>query len=308
MHEDTPDDLVHDVFAETVFGNHPLAREVMGTVESVNAISADTLREFHDANYHPHNMVVAAAGNVDHADVIGWIESSFPGDERRCAPRRPALPVASSRVRVVNRSTEQAHIVVGGPAYPRDHPDRFAWGVLDNLLGGAMSSRLFQEVRERRGLAYSVYSYRSVFSETGLYGIYAGTAPGNAVEVLRIIADELDSLVQDGVTEEELERAKGHTRGGLVLSLEDPSSRMSRLGKSELVGGEILSIDELVARVDQVTLEDVARVGRELLRPESRILTVIGPFSEDDFSCWGGRSEPRRSVAEPETPGDAVTP
>jgi predicted Zn-dependent peptidase len=288
MHEDTPDDLVHDVFAEALFGSHPLGREVMGTVQTVNAISPESLRDFHQDNYHPHNTVVAAAGNVDHEEVVSWIESFFPGDQRRSEPRAPDVPTASRGVMVVRRKTEQAHIVVGGLGYSRQKPDRFAWGVLDNLLGGGMSSRLFQEIREKRGLAYSVYSYRSMFSETGLYAIYAGTAPGNAKEVLQLIGEEMGRLVAHGITEEELERAKGHTRGGIVLGLEDPSSRMSRLGKSELIRGEILSIDELVARVDAVTLEDVNRVGRELLAPEGRVLTVVGPFKTSDFDGWDG--------------------
>src|ERR671925_277675 len=139
-------------------------------------------------------------------------------------------PATTRGGRVARRKTEQAHICVGGLGYSRQHPDRFAWGVLDNLLGGGMSSRLFQEIREKRGLAYSVYSYRSMFSETGLYAIYAGTAPGNAKEVLALVGEEMDRLVSEGISEEELERAKGHTRGGIVLGLEDPSSRMSRLG------------------------------------------------------------------------------
>ena len=288
MHEDTPDDLVHDVFAEALFGTHPLGREVMGTVQTVNAISPESLRCFHHNNYHPHNTVVAAAGNVDHEEVVSWIEAFFPGDQRRSEPRAPDVPTASRGVTVVRRKTEQAHIVVGGLGYSRQDPDRFAWGVLDNLLGGGMSSRLFQEIREKRGLAYSVYSYRSMFSETGLYAIYAGTAPASAKEVLQLIGEEMDRLVTDGITEDELERAKGHTRGGIVLGLEDPSSRMSRLGKSELIRGEILSIDELVARVDAVTLDDVNRVGRELLAPGGRVLTVVGPFKASDFDGWDG--------------------
>lgn len=284
MHEDTPEDLVHDVFAEAVFGEHPLGREVMGTVASVNSISRENLVEFHRANYHPRSLVVAAAGNIDHAEVVSWIERFFPPDDRSPAPREQSIPSPAAQMRVVNRATEQAHIVLGGLGYARKHPDRFAWGVLDNLLGGGMSSRLFQEIREDRGLAYAVYSYRNVFSETGSYGVYAGTAPGNAKEVVKIISSEFDRLLEAGITTEELGRAKGHTRGGLVLGLEDSSSRMSRLGRSELVHGEILSIDELIARVDAVTREDVGRVVRDLLRPDARVLAVIGPFSDEDFA------------------------
>ncbi|MGH7426591.1 MAG: M16 family metallopeptidase, partial [Candidatus Methylomirabilales bacterium] len=286
MHEDTPDDLVHDIFAEVVLGSHELGRAVMGTIKTVGAIPLNGLRHFHDTNYHSRNIVVAAAGNVDNDDLVGLIESFFPPDDRPTLARVPALPSPPARLRMVMRSTEQAHLVVGGIGYSRQHPDRFAWGVLDSLLGGGMSSRLFQEIREKRGLAYSIFSYRSTFSETGLYGIYAGTTPGNVLEVLRIVTDELDRLVSVGITEEELERAKGHMRGGMVLSLEDSYSRMGRLGKSELVHGEILSVDELIARVDAVTLEDVGRVSRDLLRPEGRVLALIGPLAEEDFSGW----------------------
>jgi predicted Zn-dependent peptidase len=283
MHDDTPDDLVHDLLAEVVFGGHPLAREVMGTVESVNAISRDGLSDFHDAFYIPTNLVVAAAGSVDHKSLVEMITASFEEGRSTRAPRLPATPVQAGRLAVVNRTTEQAHIAIGGIGYGYRHPDRFAWGVLDTVLGGGMSSRLFQEIRERRGLAYSVYSYRSTYGETGLFGVYAGTAPGNAAEVTKIILAELDGMIEKGVTDQELERAKGHMSGGLVLGLEDPGSRMSRLGKSELVHGEILSVDDLIARVEAVTRDDVLRVAKELLGPQSRALAAIGPFEEKDF-------------------------
>jgi len=294
MHEDTPEDLVHDLFTETIFGSHPLGREVMGTVETVRAIRAQDLKGFHQANYHSPNIVVAAAGNVDHDEIVEWVGAEFAGDHGRRPSRPPAGPEPASKMRVVTRPTEQAHIVVGGMGYHRNHPARFAWGVLDNLLGCGTSSRLFQEVRERRGLAYSVFSYRNSFSETGTYGVYAGTGPNKVFEVLEIIDTELDRLMQDGVTEEELDRVKGFTRGSMVLALEDPASRMSRLGKSELVGAEILSIDDIIARVDAVTTEDVVRVARDLLPADRRVLTLIGPGAANDVAEWsktgGGRA------------------
>ncbi len=286
MQEDTPDDLVHDVFTEVTFGDHPLARPILGTAETVGAITSDSLGDFHQSGYRAANIVVSAAGNVDHEELVSWIEGAFSPEEARPGIREPALPSPTDRLRVVSRATEQAHLVVGGLGYSRKHPDRFAWGLLDNLLGGGMSSRLFQEIREKRGLAYSVYSYRNPFGETGLYAVYVGTMPGNVKEALDVIVEEFDRLMEAGITEVELERAKGHTRGALVLSLEDPSSRMSRLGRSELLSDEILSIDELIARVDAVTLEDVSRVTRDLFRPQSRVLTVIGPLTEDDFPDW----------------------
>lgn len=285
MHEDTPEDLIHDVFAETVFAAHPLGREVMGTIETVGSIDQAALQEFHRDHYRSHNIVVAAAGNATHDEVVRRVGDTFGASEARFR-RLTREPDPDCRVRVLNRPTEGAHIVIGGLAYPSRHPLRFAWGVLDTLLGGGMSSRLFQEIREIRGLAYSVFSYRNLFTETGAYGIYAGTAPSSAPEVVKLIVRELDSMLEHGVSEAELERAKGHMKGAVVLALEDPASRMTRLGKSEIVGGEILSIDEILARVDAVTLEDVSTVAKELLRPERRILTAIGPFDEDDFAGW----------------------
>lgn len=288
MKDDAPEDLVHDILMEVVFGDHPLAREVMGTAGSVSTIPASRIRSFYTSHYRPANVVVAAAGNVDHEEILERIDGAFDRDELPPHQRTLKDPVSTGRLRVVPRETEQAHILIGGLGHSRHHPERFAWGVLDNLLGGGGSSRLFQEVRERRGLAYSVYSYRSQFSETGLWGVYAGTSPHQALEVTKIISDELDRLLEGGVTEEEVERAKGYTRGGLVLSLEDSSSRMSRLGRSELMHGEILTIDELIEKFDEVTLDDVRRVAEELLPVPSRVLALIGPFKEDDFKSWDG--------------------
>lgn len=297
MHEDTPDDLVHDLFAEDVFGNHALGRSVLGTNETVGQISVESLRAFHQTHYRGRNVVVAAAGSVDHDELVDRIAQLFPRDDGTLPPPEQSAPLPARRMRAIHRSTEQVHLVVGGPGYSRQHPDRWAWGVLDTLLGGGMSSRLFQEIREKRGLAYSVYSYRNLFRETGLYGIYAGATPANAVDVLQLILEEMDRMAEEGITEEELERGKGHMRGSMVLSLEDPSSRMSRLGKSELVQGEILSIDELVARINAVTLEDVARVAADLLGPEARVLSVIGPAAEEDFVPWFGNAEPATAAS-----------
>ena len=286
LRDDTPDDLIFDVFAETVFGDHPLGRAVLGTFETMTAVSPESVREFHRAGYRARNIVVSAAGSVDHEQVEAWVSGLFPPDDRPPAPRQPLVPSPSRRLRLVSRDSEQVHVLLGGLGYSRQHPDRFAWEILDILLGGGMSSRLFQEIREQRGLAYSVYSYRDLYQETGMYGVYAGTMPGNFSEVLKIIEDVLDQVMDTGATEAEVERAKGHLRGSLVLSLEDSANRMSRLGKSELVRGEILSVDELIARVDAVTVDDVARVAADLLRPAGRVLTVVGPVEEADFPNW----------------------
>ncbi len=285
MHEDTPEDLIHDFFAQTLFDNHPLGREIMGTVETVRSIDERALKTFHSQNYNSHNIVVAAAGNVEHDEVVRRVGGGF-GDSAGRAVRETVDPITADRMKVMKRKTEGAHIVIGGLGYPSGHPLRFAWGVLDVLLGGGMSSRLFQEIREVRGLAYSVFSYRNLFMETGTYGIYAGTAPGSAREVVDLIVKEMDLMLESGVTQAELDHAKGHMRGAVVLALEDPASRMTRLGKSEVTGGEILSIDEIIARVDAVTCDDVATVAKDLLQPETRVLTAIGPFTAKEFAGW----------------------
>lgn len=285
-HEDSPEELVHDLFAEAIFGGHPLGREVLGTVSTVNSITPGLLRSFYAENYRAPNVVVAAAGSVDHDQLVETISSSFTENGPAIARREPPVGSSLKRLSLLYRNTEQAHIVLGGIGYSRHHPDRFAWGVLDDLLGGGSSSRLFQEIREQRGLAYAVYSYRNPYADTGAYGIYAGTAPREAVGVVELIAKILDDLVDGGITEAELERAKGRFRGGLALGLEDPSSRMSRLGRSELMHGEILSVDEIIERIEAVTIDDVARVARDLLQQEGRTLAVIGPFTAEDFSFW----------------------
>jgi len=284
MHEDSPDDLVHDLFTANLLGSHPLGREVMGTTETIWAVTRDQLAGFHDMHYLPRNLVVAAAGNVDHEALVELVQSAFSEDDRSSPARVLSSPVPAQRLVVADRKTEQTHIVLGGPGLPRDHPDRFSWGVLDTLLGGGMSSRLFQEIRETRGLAYAVYSYRNLFSETGLWGVYAGVTPPNAVEVVKIIQNELDRVVEEGISEAEVDRAKGHLKGAMVIGLEDPSSRMTRLGKSELLQTDILSIEQIMDRIDGVTLQDLNRVAGDLLNRESRTLAVIGPFTEDPFS------------------------
>jgi len=286
LRDDTPDDLIFDVFAEDVFGDHPLGRPVLGTVETVSAASSESVREFHRAGYHPRNIVVSAAGSIEHDRLAEWITSLFPDDERPALRREPVAAAAGRRLHVLEKESEQVHLLLGGLGYSREHADRFAWEVLDILLGGGMSSRLFQEIRERRGLAYSVYSYRDLYQETGMYGVYAGTMPDNATEVLKIAEGVLDDLQADGPTEAEVQRAKGHLRGSLILSLEDSANRMSRLGKSELVRGEILTVDDLLARVDAVSVPDVARVAADLFRPEGRVLTVVGPVGDGDLPGW----------------------
>jgi predicted Zn-dependent peptidase len=289
MHEDDPGDVVHDTFAEALFGDTPLGRPVLGTVDSINSLQRTAINGYYRRRYRPENMVVAVAGNLDHATVVRLVRKAF-ADVLSSSAAKPARPRIGGRPpasnpgisSVVRRPTEQAHLVLGVPALSRVDERRFALGVLNGALGGGMSSRLFQEVREKRGLAYSVYSYASHHAETGMFGVYAGCQPARAHEVLDICREQLAAVADAGITAEELVRGKGQLAGSLVLGLEDTGSRMSRLGKSELVYGELLTVDEVLARIDAVTLDDVRAVATEVLSAKPT-LAVIGPFDDDAF-------------------------
>jgi predicted Zn-dependent peptidase len=292
MHEDAPDELVHDLFTESLWRGHPLGRPVLGTVDTITGATREQIRRFWKRHYVPGNYVVAAAGNIEHEDLVRLVEDHVETGRRvgrggwsvRSGGEAPQ-PTGTAFVR--RRPTEQAHICVGSAGLARSDPRRFAFGVVNNALGGGMSSRLFQEIREKRGLAYSVYSYHAMYAETGAFCVYAGTTPARAREVMAIVNRELDELAQNGMSPEELERAKGHMRGALVLSMEDTGGRMTRLGKSEIGHGEILSMDEIIERIESVTREDAQEIaGHVLSLPRS--LAVIGPFDQDAFDDFAG--------------------
>jgi len=292
MHEDTPDELVHSIFAEALFPAQTIGREVLGRVESIDAMTPGQIAAFHGRHYKGGNIVVAAAGNLEHDQIVAEVERCFAGEVGDREPRINAEVRPAAARRVLTRPTEQAHLVLGMPGLSRSDPDRYALSVLNHVLGGGMSSRLFQEIRERRGLAYSVYSYRAAFEDTGMFAVYAGTAPSRVGEVLSIVSGELDRLVADrGMEEGELERAKGHFKGQLALSLEGSSPRMERLGRSELTAGEVLDMDELVARIDAVGPEDVARVIERVIDGAPRVLAAVGPIDESDLEPRAGEAE-----------------
>jgi predicted Zn-dependent peptidase len=286
MHEDDPDELVHDLFSRAMWDGHPLGRPVLGYNESIAAVTRDQVADYWRDRYSPSNLVVAAAGNVDHARLVDWVEELFDATGGRRTLRSGPSPKPVTGVNVHKRPTEQAHIVIGTEGLPRSHDDRHALALLDTVLGGGMSSRLFQEVREKRGLAYAVYSYRTMFAETGTFAVYAGTTPQNAETVMDIAFSEVDSIVRDGLSEAEFERAKGHIRGSLVLSSEDPGSRMNRLGRQQLTTGEILSIDELIAKFAALEMDEVARVAQEVLGSGGWQVTVVGPFEQGAFDRY----------------------
>jgi predicted Zn-dependent peptidase len=309
MHDDAPDEVVHDLFTETLWPGHPLGRPILGTPETIQAATRDRVRRFYRSHYVPGNVVVAAAGNLQHDELIAelrrWIET---GRVRRTSARSAynlrtaGTPPSSSGTSLVRRrKTEQAHICIGTDGLSRTDPDRFAFLIVNTALGGGMSSRLFQQVRERRGLAYSVYSYQSQFTEAGQWVAYAGTTPSRAQEVVELMRGEIQAFADGRIGEEEFQRAKGHARGSLVLSLEDPGSRMSRIGKSEIAHGEILTVDQTLRRIGAVTLEDARRVAHRVLsRPMT--LTVLGPFGARAFS--GGSRATRAARRGPSSGSD----
>ena len=284
MHDDDPSDIVHDVFAEAMFGDTPLGRPILGTAETIGAISRRTIHSFYRRRYRPESMVVAAAGSLDHDTVVRMVRRAFAPvldqDVDVAAPRTPRRqhrPEAGAKV--TRRATEQAHLVLGVPGITRDDPRRYALSVLSTSLGGGMSSRLFQEVREKRGLAYSVYSYAQGFSDDGVFGVYAGCLPSKVNTVLDVCLEQLEDVAAHGLTDDEIRRGKGQMRGATVLGQEDPGARMSRIAKSELHADPLLSIDDLLARIDAVNGDDVRTVARDLLSAP-RTLAVIGPFDE----------------------------
>jgi len=318
MYEDDPQDRVFDVLGEAVFGSHPLGRAVIGTAQVVGAVTLEQLRDFHAERYEPRRIVIAAAGSIDHDALVELAGAASPGGDdavadpplnvlavgegqaqvstangaSRSASSSPSAspapfvaaiqpaPVFERRVRFLRKDTEQYHLCLGGQGISRHDERRFALRVLEGVLGGTSSSRLFQEVRERRGLAYSVFSFSSQHADTGEVGLYVGTRPENLGEAITTIARELQRFVEDPATPQELERSRENLKGRVALSLESTSARMSRLGSALLGGVPIYSVDEIVDRIDAVTVEDLGELARELFVAER--LSVAGVGAEEE--------------------------
>jgi predicted Zn-dependent peptidase len=290
MNDDDPSDTVHEAFTAKLFGDTPLGRPILGTTESINGITREQIFEHYQARYTPEHLVVSAAGNLDHDTVVELVRQAFgPVLERIADPAAPRLAgdqqdqPSGVGTTLVSRGIEQANLVLGCQALARTDKRRFALGVLNAAFGGGMSSRLFQEVREKRGLAYSVYSFAGQHADTGIWGVYVGCLPAKADEVLAICTDEIDRVIQGGLTDAELARGKGQVRGSIVLGLEDPSSRMSRLGKSELVYPRLEPVEEVLAAIDAVDHDDIRAIASEILT-KPKTLAVVGPF--DDASTF----------------------
>lgn len=282
MYEDVPDDLVHDLFAQTVWATHPLGKAIVGTAEVISGLHRNHIADYLSSHYTADRIVIAAAGNIRHQEAVETIVQAFSG-LRGTAGERYGLeaPRMDRGINIRRKDIEQVHLCIGGKGVPQDHDDAYPLHVLSTILGGGSSSRLFQEIREERGLAYSVFSYQSSFRDAGLFTVYAGMSPAYLGQVIELILAEMSRIVESGVTEEEVIRAKEQMKGQLVLSLESTSNRMSRLGRSELSLGKILSPDQVIEKIDGVSRDGVHRLARELLVPGTLSLSAVGPVAPE---------------------------
>lgn len=280
MVEDTPDDLIHDLFAEQVWAGHPLGRPILGQWERVRAFDRGTIQRHFEEEYAPGRITVAVAGHVEHEQVCQLLASRFEGFGRPAVPREGAPPSLRPGVQMVSKALEQVHMVLGFPGIADTSSERYALYLLNDVLGGSMSSRLFQEVRERQALVYSVHSGAQAYRDTGILYVYAGTEPANFGKVLEAVLKEIRGLKKDGVRPEELRRAKDHLKGSLMLSLESTSSRMNRLAKQEMRFGSFLSLDEMLAAFDAVRPEDVEALLHRVLDEEQLALVTLGPVDK----------------------------
>ena len=283
MYDDSPDEMIHDLFTSTMWRGSNLGEPTIGYAETVSALTSGDLHAHLRARYAPNTVVFAAAGNVDHDATVALVEHAFAGYAGVGQTPQPERPLLTPATLVKTKDTEQAYIVLGTRGLSVCDERRFALSVLDTILGGGMSSRLFQEVREKRGLAYSVYSFQQGYRDAGLFGVSAGTAPGSVQECVDVIVAELGRMAADGPAAAEIKLAKEHIKGSLTLSLEASSSRMIRLGRSEFNLGRQLLIEEIESAVDAVTHDDVWGLAAELLRPEALGLCVLGPLAESEI-------------------------
>jgi predicted Zn-dependent peptidase len=282
MYDDSPDEMVHDLFTRTMWHGSDLGEPTIGHAATVTALDRDDLRAWMDARYTPSSVIVTAAGNLDHDAVVELVTAAFAGFRGPVVTpvaERPRLTPATS---ITFKDTEQAYVLLGSRGLSLRDDDRYALSVLDTIIGGGMSSRLFAEVREKRGLAYSVYSFQQGYRAAGLFGISAGTAPENVQECVDVIVAELDAAL-GGVSEAEVTLAREHLKGNLTLSLESTSSRMMRLGRDELVYGRSISVEEIEAAIDAVDRAAVERVAQIVLDPQTRGLCVLGPLAEESI-------------------------
>jgi predicted Zn-dependent peptidase len=291
MNDDDPHDVVHEEFSTAVLGDHPLGRPIGGTQETISAVTRAAVWEHYQQNYRPQDLVVAAAGSVDHQGLVKLVEQGLlaAGWDLTIAAEpvarrllHPAMISRGVKVKVINRPISQVNIVLGSEGLSVDDPRRHAMGILNTVLGGGMSSRLFQEIREKRGLAYSVYSFNQAYSDAATFGLYSGCSPAKAIEVTTLMLEELEKVATKGITKAELELAQGNISGSLALKFETNQARMSRLATAEIVSGEFMDLDESLLRFEQVSLGDVQSLAADLVsRPRS--LVAVGDVDQAMF-------------------------
>ena len=285
VRDDDPSDYIHELYLDTYYGDSPVGRSILGTVDSINKMPRNSIYNYYKKRYQPENLVVSVAGNIKHKKVVRMVEEALskdgfldvPNNQHEVRASTPIKTPGLGEVGIIDRKTEQAHILYGFPGLARSDDRRFALSVLSSAIGGGMASRLFQEIREKRGLAYTTYAYPQQFAGTGTLAFYAGCRTEKAEEVIKLMRDISESVAQYGLTDEEISRAKGAVTGGLILGQEDTGSRMSRIGKSELVYGEIMSFDDILSKVRSVTPEQVHQLARDLFSAPAT-LALVGPF------------------------------
>jgi len=292
MYDDSPDEEIADLFARTMWSNSHLGEPTIGYENTVTALRSDDLRGWMRERYAASTVLIAAAGNVDHDAVCAMVKKAFDGYTGSAIAPVPDRPKLTPAFVVKKKDVEQAYVMFGTLGLGMRDDDRYALSVLDSILGGGMSSRLFQEVREKRGLAYSVYSFQQAYREAGIFGVSAGVAPDRIQECIDVIVDQWDQMMMDGVNETELHLAKDYLKGSLTLSLESSASRMMRLGRSEFTFGRQFSTEEIEENIDAVTTEDVARLAHTLLASDQRGLCVLGPLDADRIQFDAKRIEP----------------
>jgi predicted Zn-dependent peptidase len=294
MNDDDPQDVAHEAFSEAVLGVHPLGRPIGGTIETISNVTRAAVWEHYQQNYRPQDLVVTAAGSCDHQQLIKLVEQALAtagwdlGLEAKPVPRRlltPADITRGSMLNVIHRPISQVNILVGSEGLYVDDPRRYAMGVLNTVLGGGMSSRLFQEIREKRGLAYSVYSFNQGYSDAATFGLYAGCSPAKAKEVTQLMIAELEKVAESGITQDELALAKGNISGSLALKFETNQARMSRLASAEIVSGEFMDLDETITRFDGVVLAEVQALAKDLIE-KPRSIVAVGDVTEDMFESF----------------------
>ncbi|NQS74936.1 MAG: insulinase family protein [Peptococcaceae bacterium] len=280
MYEDAPDELVHDIFASSIWQGHSLGQPIIGTVDVVNSLSRDRLYDYYKAHYNPSRMIVAVAGNIKHDLVMDRLRPIFEKRGGKESPRLINKPANQRQITCRNKDTEQVHLIVGAPGLKLGHDKIYIMQLITTILGGGLSSRLFQEIREKRGLVYSVYSYHSSYQDAGLFGMYAGLSKQNVDEVLELIFKQVRDIQVKGVPEEELHRAKEQLKGNLYLGLENVNARMSRLGKSQMYLGRVITPEEVIDKLNMVTTNDIQELAQEMLDPQGFSLASVGPWDD----------------------------